>query len=228
MNDIPQRFYDAIKKRNYDKTKELFDMGPAFFDKCDINKPIFYGRTALLEVCRFCARDSSLRGFHEVKDLIKLLLENGSKPNSQSEFGNTAMHLNYYNLSEKTIEITKLLLQYDADINIANTSNRTLIDILCLTEKFTNEYYEENLKLLLNYGGTYTKEYTDKVYIINQYKTISNTIQKITNIVPKKFVYTNLYIVELFLLIVSRNRKNQHKILTNDILRFCVLPLLFI
>ncbi|MBN2891701.1 MAG: ankyrin repeat domain-containing protein [Bacteroidales bacterium] len=103
----------ACYHKNYNITKEIISAG------ANINQKIADGKTALITACDSYQGDSVL-----VAKLVKLLLENGAKPNQNGKDKDGAIH---YAAMYGHFEAVKLLIEYKANINSKGAYGRTAL-----------------------------------------------------------------------------------------------------
>ena len=120
-----------------DDVKELIDMG------ADINYQDSDGRSLLIILCT--TTDTTTNNYSAtIYNTLKFLLESGTDVDIQNESGNTSLMHSLHN-----INIMKLLLKYDPDINLVNVLNENVLQ-MCNQSKYNSELLEK-VELLEEY-----------------------------------------------------------------------------
>ena len=124
-----------------------------------INPSRFESRDDIEEVKLRCKNNNWIFGttplFEAINkgsaDVVKMLLENGSKPNVQNYYGETSLGNILHGIfvtNEAILEITECLLENGADVNQPNGAGDTPLHIACKMKKSM-----EIIKLLVNSGA---------------------------------------------------------------------------
>ena len=106
--------------------------------KADVNSQNEYGWTPLI-IAVYQAHPQTLR-------VVRLLLENGAKPNIRADDGATPLRVASFRGS---LEVVRLLLKYGADVEPENEDGNTPFQIA------SDKGHHEITKLLLNRGARY-------------------------------------------------------------------------
>lgn len=86
------------------------------------------------------------------KETIEILLKCNANPNAVDELGNTMLSYSIFYDDISSIKTSKILLKYNADVNIALGHGLTLL-MITLSGFNKNGGIEKNIKLLLKYGA---------------------------------------------------------------------------
>ena len=134
----------GILQGTLDDVKGLIDMG------ADINYQDSDGQSLLIILCTnniYTSNHTETNhnyNYNTNTNNLKLLLESGADVDIQNEYGNTAlMH------SLHDINIMKLLLKYDPDINLVNVLNENALE-MCEGSEYNKPLLEQR-KLLEEY-----------------------------------------------------------------------------
>ncbi|AKI79798.1 putative ankyrin repeat protein [Acanthamoeba polyphaga mimivirus] len=127
--------------------------------KIDINARDKNGKTALMMVC---SRSYNI-------SMMKLLLENGANPNTQTNNGSTALDLSIDDLDKM-----KLLFRYGVDILIPNDRGQTFLK---RASTLFNCYKIQIAFLIAEYGFTIKINDTHKKYLFDRYETVSDIMK---------------------------------------------------
>jgi ankyrin repeat protein len=138
----------------------------------DINSKSHDGWTVLMSTCRYFSLNNNL--------LARLLLEYEPDVNIINAAGWTAlMHAARYASTESNIEIVKLLIDNNANINLKNNDNCTALMLACVASNNLN-----TVRLLLKNGAIVNKP---AIYYVKYLPTCLEYIEKSDRVVDSKF-----------------------------------------
>jgi len=142
LTEDEKELFNAVKRGNIDKAKELLDKGvnvnirdqdswtplhfAAWEGYVDIAKLLLDHGANVNVVTNASWSPLYLAVYYEYVDIVKLLLEHGADVNAVTKVGKTPLH---YAVSYGRADAVKLLLEYGADPNIKDGRGRIPIDI---------------------------------------------------------------------------------------------------
>ena len=124
-----------------------------------------------------------IKEYKKYKEMLEFFLKNGADPNISLNYGeNLLMYITFFPNNHK---IFKMLLNYGADANIQNIYGYTCLMTCC----YSLYFYEENIKLLLDYDCDvniveYEKDYNALMYfcsIVKNNTKLAKMIKEKTN-----------------------------------------------
>jgi len=134
------------------------------------------------EVGHCCLHVASVRGsIHDLRPIVKLLLENGADANLQSNNNETPLHLS---AMQTNIALSDLLLEFNADISKRDINHKRAFQVigLCSNSVATvdsKKYLEERLK------GTEQLLWDDELLMIDEKYKVRGNVSFISDEVDK-------------------------------------------